>query len=67
MKRISIVLALVLFAASLAWASGQGEAEEDGPIQIGTSQPLTGQFSITGEKHREGYQHAVNLINQEGG
>lgn len=67
MKRISIVLVLVLFAASFAFSSGQEEAAEDGPIQIGTSLPLTGQFSITGEKHREGYQHAVNLINQNGG
>jgi branched-chain amino acid transport system substrate-binding protein len=67
MKRISFVLILLMLFSPLAFSAGQEEAEDDGPIQIGTSLPLTGQFSITGEKHREGYQHAVNLINQNGG
>jgi branched-chain amino acid transport system substrate-binding protein len=37
------------------------------PIKIGTSLPLTGEFSITGTKHRDGYQLCVDLINQGGG
>ena len=37
------------------------------PIKTGTSLPLTGEFSITGTKHRDGYQLCVDLINQSGG
>ncbi len=37
------------------------------PIVIGTSLPLTGEFSITGTKHQAGYQLCVDLINKGGG
>jgi branched-chain amino acid transport system substrate-binding protein len=37
------------------------------PIKIGTSLPLTGEFSITGTLHRDGYQLCVDLINEGGG
>jgi branched-chain amino acid transport system substrate-binding protein len=37
------------------------------PIKIGTSLPLTGEFSITGTKHRDGYQLCVDLVNAAGG
>ena len=37
------------------------------PIKIGTSLPLTGEFSITGTKHRDGYQLCVDEINKGGG
>ena len=37
------------------------------PIKIGTSLPLTGEFSITGTKHQAGYQLCVDLINEGGG
>ncbi len=37
------------------------------PIKIGTSLPLTGEFSITGTKHRDGYQLCADLINEAGG
>ena len=37
------------------------------PIKIGTSLPLTGEFSITGTKHRDGYQLCVDEINKAGG
>lgn len=42
-------------------------AAEAAPIKIGTSLPLTGEFSITGTKHRDGYQLCVDLINEAGG
>jgi branched-chain amino acid transport system substrate-binding protein len=42
----------------------RSEAE---PIKIGTSLPLTGQFSIPGTKHQQGYELAVELINENGG
>lgn len=38
-------------------------AQDDEPIVIGASLPLTGAFSIAGEKHAEGYQLCVDLIN----
>ena len=37
------------------------------PIRIGSSLPLTGSFSIPGEKHQDGYQLCVDLINEKGG
>lgn len=43
-------------------AEGSGE-----PIVAAASLPLTGEFSIPGEKHRDGYQLCVDLINERGG
>lgn len=43
------------------------EAAPTTPIKIGSSLPLTGEFSITGTKHRDGYQLCVDLINEAGG
>ncbi len=37
------------------------------PIKVASSLPLTGEFSITGSKHKDGYQLCVDLINQAGG
>jgi branched-chain amino acid transport system substrate-binding protein len=37
------------------------------PIKIASSLPLTGEFSITGSKHNDGYQLCVDLINEAGG
>ena len=41
--------------------------EEAEPIKIGVSLPITGGFAINGEKHRDGYQLCVDLINEKGG
>ncbi len=43
------------------------EVEEAEPIKIGASLPLTGGFAIPGQKHADGYQLCVNLINDKGG
>jgi branched-chain amino acid transport system substrate-binding protein len=43
-------------------AEGEGE-----PIVAATSLPLTGDFSIPAQKHLDGYQLCVNLINDRGG
>lgn len=45
----------------------EAPAEAKTPIKIGTSLPLTGEFSITGTKHRDGYQLCVDEINKAGG
>lgn len=37
------------------------------PIRIGTSLPLTGEFSVPAVKHRDGFQLCVDLINEAGG
>lgn len=37
------------------------------PIKIGSSLPLTGGFAINGQKHKDGYQLCVDLINENGG
>ena len=43
------------------------EPTEAEPIKIGASLPMTGGFAINGEKHRDGYQLCVDLINEKGG
>jgi branched-chain amino acid transport system substrate-binding protein len=43
-------------------------AEPEGePIVIGASLPMTGGFSVNGQKHKEGYELCVDLINEKGG
>ncbi len=55
-----------LFAiATIAVALG-GAATAD-TLKIGASLPLTGGFSIAGQKHKQGYELCVNLINSKGG
>ena len=43
---------------------GEGAGE---PIIAATSLPLTGEFSIPAQKHLDGYQLCVDLINERGG
>jgi branched-chain amino acid transport system substrate-binding protein len=49
-------------AAPAAAAPASGEA-----IVIGASLPLTGDFSVNGQKHKEGYELCADLLNQSGG
>lgn len=58
-KHALLVMAAAAFAASPATAQ---EA-----IKIGASLPLTGNFSVPGTKHQEGYELCVELINKKGG
>lgn len=51
-------------AAAGATTTTAGAVE---PIRIGVSLPLTGEFSIPGSKHRDGYQLWADLINERGG
>ncbi|MFN2198195.1 MAG: amino acid ABC transporter substrate-binding protein [Anaerolineales bacterium] len=48
-------------------AETEAMAPEGEPIKIGASLPMTGAFAINGEKHRDGYQLCVDLINEKGG
>ncbi|HET8740131.1 MAG TPA: amino acid ABC transporter substrate-binding protein [Acidimicrobiia bacterium] len=45
--------------------TGGGDAE--GEIVFAASVPLTGEFSIPGTKHRDGYQLCLDMINERGG
>ncbi|MPZ52141.1 MAG: ABC transporter substrate-binding protein [Acidimicrobiia bacterium] len=44
-----------------------GVAPEGDPIVLGASLPLTGEFSIAGTKHADGYQFCVDELNAHGG
>jgi branched-chain amino acid transport system substrate-binding protein len=57
---------LVAATATLALSAGLAAAQ-DGPIKIGASLPLTGNFSVSGTKHEQGYQLCVDEINARGG
>lgn len=48
-------------------AATEGGGAEGDAIRIGASLPLTGEFSIPGAKHRDGYEYCVGLINDAGG
>ncbi|HEX5077944.1 MAG TPA: amino acid ABC transporter substrate-binding protein [Geminicoccaceae bacterium] len=55
-------------SALLATANhGVGPAWGADPIRIGASLPITGGFAINGQKHKDGYELCVDLINQAGG
>ncbi len=56
-----------LAAATLAVSALAGTAWAQQPIKVGASLPLTGGFSVTGDKHKVGYELCVNMINENGG
>ncbi|WP_424971785.1 amino acid ABC transporter substrate-binding protein [Dinoroseobacter sp. S76] len=51
-------------ALALCGAASIAGAE---PLKIGASLPITGNFSINGLKHKQGYELCVDLINARGG
>ncbi len=61
--RMIPALAAALFAGSTL--SGTSFAAE--AIKIGASLPLTGGFSVVGDKHKVGYELCVGMINDRGG
>ncbi|MFQ5967498.1 MAG: amino acid ABC transporter substrate-binding protein [Acidimicrobiia bacterium] len=68
-KPVIWLFALALIAAACGedtTATTEG-APTGEPIVIGTSLPLTGEFSIPAIKHRDGYQLCVDLVNEKGG
>jgi branched-chain amino acid transport system substrate-binding protein len=56
---------------SAAWAAAgvmlSLPAHAQNPIKIGSSLPLTGGFSVTGQKHKEGFELCIKMINDRGG
>lgn len=62
------VLALALAACGGGSDAGGGDgADSDEPIRIGTSLPLTGEFSQPGKAAEEGYKVWQDMINADGG
>ncbi|WP_458210574.1 ABC transporter substrate-binding protein [Haladaptatus sp. NG-SE-30] len=56
---------LTLLAGCLG--GGFGGGGDDGPITIGSLQPLSGNFSPWGEAHSAGLQFAIDEVNADGG
>lgn len=56
--------ALLAAIGAAVLLTGAAHAED---LRIGASLPLTGNFSVAGQKHQQGYEHCVNLINERGG
>lgn len=52
-------------AGALAMLANAAAAQQ--PIKIGSSLPLTGGFSVTGQKHKEGFEMCIKMINEAGG
>ena len=48
-------------------SGAMAEAPSGEPIIAGASLPLTGGFSVNGQKHKEGYELCADLVNQAGG
>jgi branched-chain amino acid transport system substrate-binding protein len=66
---VPMVLVALLVAAACApgQGGGGGEGSDEGPIRIGASLPLTGEFSQPGTAAHQGYQVWERMINEEGG
>ena len=59
--------ALTLSACTKSDDASGGGSDGDGPITIGTSLPLTGEFSQPGTAAKEGYEVWQELTNADGG
>jgi branched-chain amino acid transport system substrate-binding protein len=69
-RQLSVVAATSLVALGLAAcgdSGGDSGESSDDPIVIGTSLPLTGEFSQPGTAAEQGYQVWKDTINAEGG
>lgn len=55
---------LAAAVAACVLAAGVASAED---LKIGASLPLTGGLSVSGEKHKRGYELCTKLINEAGG
>lgn len=53
-------------ALALGLAASLAQAQQE-PIKIGSSLPLTGNFSVSGAKHQQGFELCVELLNAKGG
>ncbi|HEV2783712.1 MAG TPA: amino acid ABC transporter substrate-binding protein [Actinophytocola sp.] len=66
-SRLAILVVACLTAAVAACGGGAEGGDGSGPIVIGTSLPLTGQFSQPGEEAKRGYEIWRDMVNGQGG
>jgi branched-chain amino acid transport system substrate-binding protein len=68
-RRAALAAAAGATALALAACGGgaQGDASSSEPIKVGTSLPLTGEFSQPGKAAQQGYQVWEALTNEKGG
>lgn len=68
-RRASAVAVVGLMVLGLAACGGSdgGGSSSDGPIRIGTSLPLTGEFSQPGKAAEQGYKVWAEMVNADGG
>lgn len=59
--------AMALTVAACGTPNSQKQASQDGPITIGISLPLTGDFSQPGTQARRGYEVWQKMVNSSGG
>jgi branched-chain amino acid transport system substrate-binding protein len=63
---MSALVALATFASACG-SSASGTGSTSGPIKIGVSLSLTGDFSADGQAFKQGYQLWANTVNASGG
>lgn len=63
----ALVLALAACGGGSSGDGGDGGGESSEPIKIGTSLPLTGEFSQPGQAAKEGYEVWQAMTNEAGG
>lgn len=67
-RRITVAVLSSLAMLGMAACGGDaGGGDSDGPIRIGTSLPLTGEFSQPGKAAKEGYEVWQEMVNADGG
>jgi branched-chain amino acid transport system substrate-binding protein len=63
----SVAVASLLVLGAAACGGDDSGGASDGPIKIGTSLPLTGEFSQPGTAAEEGYKVWEEMVNADGG
>ncbi len=66
-RRTTWAAALLLVTTGLAACGSGGESGGDGPIKVGISLPLTGDFSEPGKGVQQGYEAWAKIVNDAGG
>ena len=66
LQAVAVTSVFLLGAAACGGGGGDGDSADD-PIRIGTSLPLTGEFSQPGTAAQQGYKVWEKMTNEEGG